>query len=244
MMRIDVLTLFPGIFSGFLDEGIIRRARLADALAVHLLNLREFCTGNHRPADDYPFGGGAGMLMKPEPVADALNYLDSILQADRQVIYLSPAGMPLTQATVRLLSGCDNLVLLCGHYEGIDQRIIDRYVDMELSVGDYILSGGEPAAMILIDAVARLLPGVLGSEESILWESFEDGLLEYPQYTRPAEFEGESVPEVLLSGNHGAISRWRRKESLRRTLKQRPDLVIKADLSASDRLLLQEVLME
>jgi len=184
------------------------------------------------------------MLLKPEPLTEALQGLTASLPGTADIVHLSPGGVPLTQQIVRDLSRLSNLILICGHYEGIDQRFIDRYVQREISLGDYILSGGETAAMVVVDAVCRLLPGVLGSTESALRESFEDSLLEYPQYTRPAVYRGDAVPEVLLEGNHGAIARWRRTQAIRRTMQRRPDLLLKADLSGTDQEILRNILRE
>jgi len=243
-MHIQVLTLFPQMFASFLAASIVQRAIAKQALHVTLCDVRAFCPDPHRSADDYPFGGGAGMLLKPEPLAKALASLTEEGKAPGQVVYLSPAGQPLSQPLVAALAAQANLVLLCGHYEGTDQRVIDRFVDQQISLGDYVLSAGEVAAMVVIDAIARLLPGVLGSPASAMVESFVGGLLEYPQYTRPAEYAGLAVPEVLLQGNHAAIERWRQKEALRLTLRQRPELLLKAKLTRPQRELLRQVLAE
>ena len=243
-MRFDVLTLFPGMFASFRSESIVKRALAAELFSLFCWDIRGYSSDKHRTTDDYPFGGGAGMLMKPEPVAAAF---DEVLQQSplpAHVVYLSPCGNSFTQAHARRLAILPRLVLLCGHYEGMDQRVIDTYVDEEISIGDYVLSGGELPAMVLIDAIMRLIPGVLGSEHSTTEESFENDVLEYPQYTRPAVFRGQEVPPVLVQGNHGAVAKWRRQQALLRTLERRPDLLMKAKLAAEDRRFLAQVLLE
>ena len=241
-MKIDILTLFPEMFDAFRVSSILGRAVEKNILEIETFNIRDFAANKHKQADDYPYGGGAGMVMLPQPLSDALNHVLSRYPGDKpKVIYLSPQGKVLTQALAGELSVEPALILLCGHYEGIDQRIIDKYVDMEISIGDYVLTGGELPAMVLVDCVTRLIPGVLGSSESILEESHSAGLLEYPQYTRPAEYEGDCVPEVLLSGNHKEINRWRRQQSLKNTLLKRPDLLNRKELSKEDRKLLEEL---
>ena len=222
-MRIDVLTLFPGMFAGPFDESIVRRARDSGQLEVRLTDIRDFAIDRHRTVDDTPYGGGPGMVMKPDPVFAAV---ESVRRADSRVVLLSPRGRLFRQPIAVELSRLPHLVLICGHYEGVDERVSLHLVDDELSIGDYILTGGELAAMVVIDAVARLLPGVLGAHQSILEESHSAGLLEYPHYTRPAEYRGWRVPEVLLSGHHGEIHRWRREQALERTRRQRPDLLL------------------
>ncbi len=224
-MRIDVLTLFPEMFTGPLEYSIIKRARQAGVVEVHLVNFRDWARDKHHTVDDTPFGGGPGMVLKPEPVFDAVEALRSSQETAGPLIYLSPKGEPLTQRLVKDLAALPALTLLCGRYEGLDQRVVDHLVDREVSVGDYVLSGGEPAAIVVLDAVVRLLPGALGDDQSAEDESFNDGLLEYPQYTRPAEFRGWNVPEVLLSGHHEAIRRWRKEMSVTVTRKNRPDLL-------------------
>lgn len=227
---------------GALDESIVGRARERGLLTLRVWDIRDFTTDRHRTVDDTPYGGGAGMVMKPEPIHRALEHVkaSSGTPADR-VILMSPQGRPFVQQVAKELAQADRLILICGHYEGVDERVRTRLVTDEISIGDYVLTGGELPAMVLIDAVARLIPGVLGSEESANEESFGDGLLEYPHYTRPREYLGESVPEVLLSGNHEAIRRWRRKESLRRTRARRPDLLAAARLSDEDLKFLREI---
>ena len=221
-MKIDILTLFPDFFQNLLSYSIVGRAMEEGKVSISCTDIRNFSQNKHKKVDDYPFGGGPGMVMKPEPIFDAIN---SVKTPDSKVIYLSPQGKRLNQKIANSLSKEKNLVLLCGHYEGIDNRIIDNYIDEEISIGDYVLTGGEIPALVLIDCITRLIPGVLSSEESFTEESHYDGLLEYPQFTRPREFNGISVPEVLLSGNHQKIADWRKSESLRVTLEKRPDLV-------------------
>jgi len=221
-MKIDVLTLFPGMFAGPLDESIIMRARRAGLLDLSIHQLRDYAHDRHKTVDDRPFGGGPGMLLKPEPIFEAV---ENIARDSTRVILLSPAGRSFTQAVARELAGRDDLLLVSGHYEGFDERIRQELADDELSIGDYVLTNGALAAMVIIDAVTRLLPGVLGDDQSANEESFSDGLLEYPQYTRPAEFRGMKVPEVLLSGNHAEIAKWRAEQARMRTEQRRPDLL-------------------
>ena len=235
-MRIKVLTLFPEMFAPVMETSILGRAQEKQLIRVETVNIRDYTLDKHRRVDDYPFGGGAGMVMQAQPVCDAIRAARKDFPS--RVIYLSPRGKTLTQEKARALAQEENLILLCGHYEGLDQRAIDLCVDEELSIGDYILTGGELPAMVLIDCISRLVPGVLGSEESSLEESFSEPLLEYPQYSRPAEFEGLPVPEVLLSGHHANIVAWRRLQSLVLTRERRPDLFAKLDLSEEDEILL------
>ena len=223
-MRIDILTLFPEMFAP-LNESIIKRARDKGVLQINTINIRDYSRDKHLKCDDAPFGGGAGMIMTPQPVCDCIKSVDPDHAARR--IYLSPRGKLLTADIAKKLAGNERLLLLCGHYEGIDQRIIDLCIDEELSIGDYVLTGGELPAMILTDVVARFVPGVLGCADSAEEESFSAGLLEYPQYTRPQVYEGLQVPEVLLSGHHENIAKWRREQSLLITAKNRPDLLEK-----------------
>lgn len=222
-MNIKVLTLFPEMFTGFLKESIIGRALKSGALSVEFANLRDFGFGPRRQVDDTPYGGGAGMVLKADIVVPAIRSLKENNPKTR-VILLTPQGEKLTQKKVKELSTQKGLTLVCGHYEGFDERIRE-FVDEEISIGDYVLTGGELGAAVIIDAVSRLIPGVLGHEESAEVESFEDGLLEFPQYTRPEEFEGKKVPEVLLSGNHAEIEKWRKQQAIERTKKRRPDLL-------------------
>ena len=238
-MTIDILTLFPQMIATVLSESILGRALRAGLLEVRLHDIREYTLDRHRKTDDYPFGGGAGMVMMAQPVVDAFRAVDPDRRARR--IYLSPRGRTLDQRLVEELSREEALVLLCGHYEGVDQRALDACVDEEVSIGDYVLTGGELGAMVVVDAVARLLPGVLGSSESAEDESFTAGLLEYPQYTRPADFRGETVPQVLLEGNHADITAWRRERALQLTWERRPDLLPTAPLSEHDLELLERI---
>ena len=226
-MRVDVLTLFPGIFSGPLDHSILHKAREAGLLTVEVFDLREFAGGKHRVTDEPPFGGGGGMVMKPEPIFSGVEALRERFGQGKAVL-LSPQGEMLTPGLARRLAAEEHLILICGRYEGVDQRVADHLADMEVSVGNYVLTGGELPALVLIDAVARFLPGVLVDPLRSSRDSFEGGLLEAPQYTRPREFRGHAVPEVLLSGDHAAVEAWRREEALRRTRERRPDIARKA----------------
>jgi tRNA (guanine37-N1)-methyltransferase len=223
-VKIDVLTLFPAMFAGPLDESIIKRARDAGLLDLRIHQLRDYTHDRHKTVDDRPFGGGPGMLLKPEPIFEAV---EAIARKTTRVILLSPAGRLFSQAIARELSQCDDLLLVTGHYEGFDERVREELADDELSIGDYVLTNGALPAMVVIDAVVRLLPGVLGDDESSKDESFSPGVpgLEYPQYTRPAEFRGMKVPDVLLSGNHAEIAKWRTEQSRQRTKTRRPDLM-------------------
>jgi len=241
-LKIELLTIFPEMFDSFLNASIIGRAREAGLLDIHATDVRPYSQNKHKNTDDYPFGGGAGMLMLAQPIADAMKAVTRPpFQGKR--IYMSPRGVPLTQALAQQLSQEERLVILCGHYEGVDQRVLDKYIDMEISVGDYVLTGGETAAMVLIDCVSRLVPGVLGSAESAGDESFSnDGLLEYPQYTRPRVFEDMEVPEVLLNGDHKKISQWRREQALLATARMRPDLLAAASITPAERRWLSEQL--
>ena len=239
-MRFDILTLFPKMFSSPFQESILAKAIEKGLIEVRTINIRDFALDKHRIVDDAPYGGGQGMVMKVEPIARAIEQVKSEDPSVR-TIYLTPEGKPLNQEMARQLSSRSHLILLCGRYEGVDERVRELFVDEEISIGDYVLTGGELAAMVLIDAVSRLLPGVLGSDRSAEEDSFFGSLLEYPQYTRPASFRGYEVPEVLLSGNHQAISLWRRKEALRRTWMRRPDLLSKASLSEEDKKILEEI---
>jgi tRNA (guanine37-N1)-methyltransferase len=221
---IEILTLFPGFFSGPLRESILGRGRESGAAEVTVTDIRDFARDRHRKTDDAPYGGGAGMIMKPEPLVGALEHA-SQAQPSAPRILLTPQGRPLDQSGVESLASEDGMILTCGRYEGVDQRVRDGWIDREISIGDFVLSGGEPAALVLVDAVVRLLPGVLGNQASLDEESFSDGTLEYPQYTRPREFRGREVPDVLLSGDHGRIAEWRRQQALERTRQRRPDLL-------------------
>jgi tRNA (guanine37-N1)-methyltransferase len=221
-MKIDVLTLFPAMFAGPLDESIVKRAREAGLLDLKIHNLRDYAHDRHRTVDDRPFGGGPGMLLKPEPIFEAV---ESLAREATRVVLLAPSGRQFNQAIARELAQADDLLFISGHYEGFDERIREQLADDELSIGDYVLTNGALPAMVIIDAVTRLLPGVLGDDESADEESFSQGLLEYPQFTRPAEFRGLKVPEVLLSGNHAAIAKWRAEQARLRTKERRPDLL-------------------
>lgn len=230
-MRIDILTLFPEICRAPLSESMMKRAQECGALELHIHNLRDWTTDKHHVVDDAPFGGGPGMVMKAEPIFAAVEDLKSKIGPSRtgdgnsKILLMSPAGRKLDQPTAREYSAHEHLIIICGHYEGVDQRVIDHLVDEEISIGDYVLTNGGIAAVVFVDAVVRLLPGVLGDEQSAANDSFSDGLLEGPQYTRPAEFRGWKVPEVLLSGNHGEIAKWRKEQARQRTQKSRPDLL-------------------
>ena len=237
-MRIDILTLFPEMFCGVLNTSILSRAAEHGILEFHTHNIRDWSENKHKNTDDYPFGGGAGMVMTAQPIFSAM---ESVLAGETaRRILLTPRGRMLTPELARELSKEERLVLLCGHYEGIDERV-NTIIDDEISIGDYVLTGGELPAMVLIDCLSRFIPGVLGSSESAEDESFGDGLLEYPQYTRPAEFRGMKVPEVLLNGHHARIMEWRRQESLKKTLAMRPDLLERAELSKADREFLAKI---
>jgi tRNA (guanine37-N1)-methyltransferase len=247
-MRFDILTIFPEMFSGPLTESIIKRAIQAGQISVGLHNIRDYATDRHHTTDDTPYGGGAGMVMKAEPLAACLRAVlatsaptaTTETPPRRCSILMSPAGQPFNQRVAEELAGYNQLVCVCGRYEGIDERLREVLIDRELSIGDYVLTGGELAAMVVLDAVARLVPGVIDAE-STAEESYGDDLLEYPHYTRPAEWEGHSVPPVLLSGHHGQVARWRREQRLARTLARRPDLLTRAKLSTSDRAYLQSL---
>jgi tRNA (guanine37-N1)-methyltransferase len=227
-MKIDVLTLFPGMFAGPLDESIVRRARDTGRLDLQIHNLRDYTHDRHRTVDDKPFGGGPGMLLKPEPIFEAV---ENLADEATRVILLTPAGRPFDQGIARELAQASHLLLVCGSYEGFDERIREALADDELSIGDFVVTNGALPAMVIIDAVARLLPGVLGDDASARDESFSQGGLEYPQYTRPAEFRGMRVPEVLLSGNHAEIAKWRAEQARQRTEQRRPDLLGQASRS-------------
>jgi tRNA (guanine37-N1)-methyltransferase len=242
-LNFEVLTLFPGILSGPLNESILKRGREKGLLNVAVRNIRDYTEDKHKTADDSPYGGGAGMVLKPEPIFKAFEAMKADYPGEKFLtILLSPQGAVLNQQRAEQLAVEQRrIVLLCGHYEAVDERVREALIDEELSIGDYVLTGGELAALVVIDATARLLPGVLGDEESSYRDSFGDGLLDHPHYTRPAEFRGMQVPEVLLSGNHAEIEKWRRREALKATLVKRPDLLASADLTGEDRLLVQEL---
>lgn len=242
-MRIDILTVLPDLFPGVLHASVLGRAVARGTVDVRVHDLREWTTDRHRTTDDYPFGGGPGMVMKPEPVFGAVREISADRHPRPRVLLTCPQGRPLDQATVRRFANGDDLLIICGRYEGFDERI-RTLVDEEVSIGDYVLTGGELPALVITDAVVRLQPGVLGGDESVLEESFSEGLLEYPQYTRPASFEGLDVDPVLLSGDHGRIAAWRRRESIRRTAERRPDLLARADLSEEERRFAESVIQE
>ena len=237
-VHIDVVTIFPEFFASPLDSSILARAQQSGAVDIAIHNLRDYTDDRHRVVDDYPYGGGAGMVMKPEPLGRAVEELLTHAPPETPVILLTPQGRLFNQAEAKRLAAQPHLIVICGHYEGVDERVRDVVVTEELSVGDYVLTGGEPAALVVIDAVTRLLPGVLGNPDSVDSESFAGGLLEYPHYTRPARWREMDVPEVLLSGHHENIRRWRRKEALRRTRERRPDLLESIQLSEEDKQLL------
>lgn len=258
-MRFDIFTLFPQMFQGPFSESIIKRAIEAGLLEIHLHDIRAYTTDKHHITDDYPYGGGAGMVLKPEPIFAAVEAVLGEAVSRRglspageaaaweeasavgvPIILLSPQGRLFTQSVAKELAGYPRVALICGHYEGVDERVREHLATDEISIGDYVLTGGELPAMVIVDAVTRLIPGVLDAE-SLLHESHANGLLEYPQYTRPAEFRGWRVPEVLLSGNHAQIALWRRRESLRRTFLRRPDLLAKATLTEQDKAYLREL---
>jgi tRNA (guanine37-N1)-methyltransferase len=240
-VKVDIVTVLPEVFPGVLSASILGRATASGAIDVRVHDLREWTNDRHRTTDDYPFGGGPGMVMKPEPVYRAVRDLTSGSEPQPRVVLLSPQGARLDQSVVRRLASEPALLIVCGRYEGFDERI-RALADEEISIGDYVLTGGELAALVLVDAVARLQPGVLGGEGSADTESFSDGLLEYPQYTRPASFEGMDVDPVLLSGDHARIAAWRRREAIRRTALRRPDLIAAADLSDDERRFAQNII--
>lgn len=237
-MNYSILTIFPDIFDAFLAHGIIRRAIADEIISVSIINIREFAKGRHRETDDRPYGGGAGMVMKPEPLAEAIQAAKS-KQPAAKTILLSPQGRPFQQQIAGELALQNGLIFICGRYEGIDERVCRAYIDDEISIGDYVLSGGEPAAMVIIDAVTRLLPGALGCEDSAERDSFSASLLEHAHYTRPPVFNGEPVPDVLLSGNHAAIEQWRFENALLQTLIKRPDLLENRTLSKAEKEILK-----
>ena len=240
-MNFHVLTLFPEMIGQGLGTSILGRAIGAGHISLAVTNIRDYAGNKHGHVDDYPYGGGAGMVMQPGPIDRAYEAIRITLTAAPRVIYVTPQGKVFDQKMAEALSKEENLVFLCGHYEGVDERILDKIVTDHVSIGDYVLTGGELPAMVMIDAISRLVPGVLNNEESAEYESFYDGLLEYPQYTRPEEYEGQKVPEVLLSGHHAKIAKWRREKSLERTLARRPDLLEAAELTKKDREYLERI---
>ncbi len=244
MMKIDVLTLFPEMFDGVLGSSILKRAAENQAVEYNVVNFRAYADNKHQTVDDYPYGGGAGMVLKPQPIFDAVANLRENSASAPRVILLCPQGEKYTQKKAEELADLDHLIFVCGHYEGYDERIREHVVTDEISIGDFVLTGGELGAMVVIDSVVRLLPGVLGKEESHLSDSFSTGLLEHPHYTRPADFRGMKVPDVLISGNHRLIDEWRTKESLRRTVLRRPDLLEHIELSPVQKKWLEEIKKE
>ncbi len=240
-MHFDILTLFPGLFAGVFEESILKRAREAGLVTIALHNIRDYASGRHRITDDLPYGGGGGMIMKPEPIFAAVEAILGDQLGRVPVILLTPRGRTFTQQIARELSRQRRLVLICGRYEGVDERVHQYLATDEVSIGDYVLSGGEIPAMVLVDAITRLIPGVLGEPTAPFEDSYAEGLLEYPHYTRPPVFRGHAVPEVLLSGNHAEIVRWRRQQALRLTWERRPDLLERARLTDADRAYLRQL---
>ena len=243
-MRIDIITLFPEMCEAVLSESIIGRARRSGAIEINCHQLRDFALDKHRRVDGTTYGGGMGMLMLAEPIALCFENICEKTGAKPHFIYLSPKGKTLTQEKLKELSAYDNVCLLCGHYEGVDQRVLDRYVDEEISIGDYVLTGGELPAMVLADALARLQPGVLSDDECFELESHYNGLLEYPQYTKPQSWRGEDIPEVLFSGHHENIRKWRREQSIVETAKKRPDMLADANLTEEEQRLADKIIEE
>lgn len=233
-MRIDIMTLFPEMCERVLDESIIGRSREGGLVEINCVNIRDYSTDKHRRVDDTTYGGGTGMIMQCQPIFDCFCELEKSIGKRPHLIYMSPQGKTLTQKRVKELAKEENIAILCGHYEGIDERVIEELVDEEISIGDYVLTGGELPALILADSITRMLPGVLASDEAFEEESHYNGLLEYPQYTRPYEWHGKTVPDVLLTGHHANIMKWRREKSLERTLERRPDMLESAELSKKD----------
>jgi tRNA (guanine37-N1)-methyltransferase len=245
-MRLTLFTLFPALCEAYLSESILGRARAAGLLNAQVVNIRDYAPGKHAITDDLPYGGGGGMVMKPEPIFNAVEAVlgEAAARADVAVILMTPQGRPFTQSVARELSARPHLALICGRYEGFDERIRQHLATDEISLGDFVLTGGELAALAVADAVARLLPGVLGDPTGAEDDSFASGLLEYPHYTRPPEFRGWGVPDILLSGDHARIERWRREQALTRTFRRRPDLLLKLDLPEADRLFLSRLAQE
>ncbi|MDA3845251.1 MAG: tRNA (guanosine(37)-N1)-methyltransferase TrmD [Vallitaleaceae bacterium] len=233
-MKFHIMTLFPEMIEQTLSSSIIGNANSQDLIHIQPVNIRDFSKNKHKKVDDYPYGGGAGMVMQPQPIMDAYRHIQTYTKKNTKVIYLTPQGKPFNQEMAESFAKEEALIFLCGHYEGVDERVIESIVTEEISIGDYILTGGELAVMVMIDCISRLVPGVLGNSDSHDIETFDQGLIEYPQYTRPAEYEGQVVPEVLLSGHHLNIERWRYEQSLIRTAIKRPDLYDKLTLTVSD----------
>lgn len=238
-MRFDIITLFPEMFSGIFPAGVLGKAIEKRLVSVNIHNLRDFAFDKHRQVDDRPFGGSPGMVLKPEPVFAAVEHITS--DSDSPVYLLSPRGRRFDSDLARSMARHSGIVLVCGRYEGVDERVIELCVTEEISIGDYILTGGEPAAVVIVDAVSRFVPGVVGKEESVAHDSFSEHLLEYPQYTRPRDFKGKKVPDVLFSGNHGEIARWRRARALEKTWRARPDLLERKELSPDDQRILDGI---
>ncbi|HHV50110.1 MAG TPA: tRNA (guanosine(37)-N1)-methyltransferase TrmD [Candidatus Avimonas sp.] len=243
-MRIDLMTLFPDMCETVLNESIIGRARKKGAIEIYTHQIRDYTLNKQKQVDDYPYGGGMGMVMNAQPIADCFRAVCEKAGSRPHLIYMSPQGTVLTQKKARELAQLPSICILCGHYEGVDQRVLDAFVDEEISIGDYVLTGGELPALVLIDCIARMVPGVLSDEACFTEESHYSGLLEYPQYTRPAVWEGREVPEILLSGHHEKIAEWRREQSLIRTFRLRPDLLEHAELTDKDRKFLEKLKME
>ncbi|MGF9942447.1 tRNA (guanosine(37)-N1)-methyltransferase TrmD [Priestia megaterium] len=239
-MKIDVLSLFPSMFDGVFGESILKKAQEKNAVELNVVNFREYSTNKHQNVDDYPYGGGAGMVLTPQPIFDAVEKLTETAKKPR-VVLLCPQGERYTQAKAEELAAEEHLIFICGHYEGYDERIREQLVTDEISIGDYVLTGGELGAMVMIDSVVRLLPDVLGNNHSAVQDSHSTGLLEHPHYTRPADFRGLTVPEVLMSGNHKKIEQWRQKESLKRTLLRRPDMLEKMELTEEQKKLVAQL---
>lgn len=240
-MNFHVMTLFPEMIEQGLNTSITGRAIKNGVITLNAVNIRDFTEDKHRHVDDYPYGGGAGMVMQPQPVYDCYAHITKNMAKKPRVIYMTPQGRVFSQAIAEELSKEDDLIFLCGHYEGIDERVLEEIVTDNLSIGDYVLTGGELPAMVMIDSIARLVPDVLNNDESAQYESFQDGLLEYPQYTRPVEFHGKKVPDVLMSGHHANIARWRREKSLERTYRRRPELLLNAEFDKKDRFFLEKL---
>ena len=240
-MRIDIMTLFPEMCERVLDESIIGRSREAGLVEINCVNIRDFSTDKHKRVDDTTYGGGTGMIMQVQPIYDCFCNLTEKLGKRPHLIYMSPQGKTLTQQRVKELAQLENIAILCGHYEGIDERVIEEIVDEEISIGDYVLTGGELPALVLADSISRMLPGVLANDEAYEEESHYNSLLEYPQYTRPFEWHGKQVPEVLISGHHANIMKWRREQSLKRTYERRPDLLENAELDKKDRAFIEKL---
>lgn len=235
MMNIHILSLFPEMFTGVFNSSILKKAQEKEEVAINVVNFRDFSGNKHHQVDDYPYGGGAGMVLKPEPIFNAVESLITNPEQKRRIILLCPQGERFTQQKAEELATEDELIFICGHYEGYDERIREHLVTDEISIGDFVLTGGELAAMTVVDSVVRLLPNVLGKAESHEQDSFSTGLLEHPHYTRPVEYRGYKVPDVLLSGNHAAIAKWRKEQSLKRTVERRPDLLETAELPEADK---------